>query len=250
MFTIPGTAPTPSDQESMAPYLVESSEPQHIEAAEDFAAWESKMEGHWGNENKTTTTTKSVETTVEAKASSPEQLRQVIEQTAAWVVYARTEELNRSWFEDKQHQTEPEKGSIFERALSLVTGAATTGRRAFKPLTERTLINRESSLDRELFGPIPADHRREFFCLDKHTWVWHEEWKDADSGQQKVMTTRYEVHPNGILKVQEGRRYTFIEGQELQNLAIASQMYYERVMRELYKRDPRTGQPLPPSLIQ
>lgn len=250
MFTTPGTVPAPNDQESIAPYLAESIEPQHIEAVEDFAAWESEMEGHWGNENKTPVSAKTVEATAEVKASSPEELRQVVEQTASWVVYARNEELNRSWFEDRQHQTEPEKGSFFERALSLITGAAANGRRAFRPLTERTLINRESELDRELFGPIPSGHRREFFCLDKHTWVWHEEWNDADSGQRKMITTRYEVHPNGILKVQEGHKYTFIEGQELTNLAVATRLYYEQVMRELYKRDPRTGQLLSPSLVQ
>jgi hypothetical protein len=52
------------------------------------------------------------------------------------------------------------------------------------------------------------------------------------------------VHEKGILKVQEGARYDFLEGQELENLTLAAQMYYERVMREIYKRDPQTGQNL------
>jgi hypothetical protein len=43
------------------------------------------------------------------------------------------------------------------------------------------------------------------------------------------------------LKVREGDPYHFIEGQELQNLLVAVQMYRERVMRDIYKRDPQTG---------
>ncbi|PLS80977.1 hypothetical protein CYG49_03540 [Candidatus Saccharibacteria bacterium] len=131
---------------------------------------------------------------------------------------------------------------ILKKALTLITGEPPKTKRPLQSFTERDLIRLESEIGRELFGPVPAGHRREFFCLDEHTWIWHEEWIDTESGERKIMTTRYEVHPNGILKVQEGQPYRFIEGQELEYLATATRMYRERVMRELYKRDPQTGQ--------
>ena len=39
---------------------------------------------------------------------------------------------------------------------------------------ERNLIRYEAKVGGDLFGPIPAGHRRDFFCLDEHTWIWHE----------------------------------------------------------------------------
>lgn len=137
---------------------------------------------------------------------------------------------------------------ILKKALTLVTGDPAKLGRPFKQLTERDLIRLESELGRELFGPIPAGHRREFFCLDSQTWVWHEEWTDPATGKLRIVTTRYEVHPNGVLKVQEGQPYKFVDGQELQNLASATSMYYEKVARHIYKRDPATGQPLASAL--
>lgn len=139
--------------------------------------------------------------------------------------------------------------SIIQRALELITGQSAT--RPLKKLTRRQLIELESEIGRELFGPIPAGHRRDFFCLDARTWVWYEEWRDSDN-KLKTSTTRYEVQSNGILKAQEGRTYKYIDGEELTNFAIAVRMYYEQCMREIYKKDPYTGQPLsesPPATI-
>ncbi len=106
--------------------------------------------------------------------------------------------------------------------------------------TERDLLRQESKVGATLFGPVPKGHTREFFCLDESTWVWHEEWKD-EKGVQRQSTVRYEIHPNGILKVSDGPRYTFIEGDELENFAKATRAYYETTAREVYKRDPQTG---------
>ena len=111
-------------------------------------------------------------------------------------------------------------------------------RRPFRKLTERELIQLESDIGAQLFGEVPQDHRREFFNLDLSTWIWYDEWVDAVSGQRKNMTIRYEIHDNGILKVQEGARYDFIEGQELENFMAAIHLYYERVARELYHAEP------------
>lgn len=142
--------------------------------------------------------------------------------------------------------------SLIKKALELLTGNPSPKSRPLKGLTERQLIELESEIGRELFGPIPAGHQRDFFCLDDHTWVWYEEWTDVTSGQKRSTTTRYEVHQNGILKAQDGTTYKFIEGQELRNLALAVRLYYEQTMRQIYKRDPYTGQPLtstPPATI-
>ena len=105
-------------------------------------------------------------------------------------------------------------------------------------LTERDLIHQESLIGGQIFGDIAKGHRREFFCLDKNTWIWHEEWLDENRKPQS-QTTRYEIQESGILKVQSGPRYTYIEGQELENFYQAVKTYYERVSREVYHTEPK-----------
>lgn len=107
-------------------------------------------------------------------------------------------------------------------------------------LTDRDLLREESKIGATLFGAVPKGHRREFFCLDESTWIWHEEWRD-EKGVEQQSTVRYEIHPNGILKVTDGPRYQFIEGAELTNFAEATRVYYEQTSRQIYKRDPKTG---------
>lgn len=131
--------------------------------------------------------------------------------------------------------------TLLEKITQLITGKP-RAHSTHQP-TERQLIERENEIGRELFGPIPAGHRRDFFCLDEHTWVWHEEWRD-ENGTMQTSTTRYEVQPNGILKVQSGRVYKYIDGEELQNLTTAVRLYYEKVMRDIYHFDAHTGKPL------
>jgi hypothetical protein len=136
---------------------------------------------------------------------------------------------------------------LLKKIASLITGAPAPARKAnrtLKKLTERQLIQLESELGRDLFGPVPKGHRREFFCLDAHTWVWYEEWIDAETKKKKSITTRYEIHDNGILKSQNGASYSFLDEDELRNLAIATRIYYERVVRNVYRHDPYTGKPL------
>lgn len=113
-------------------------------------------------------------------------------------------------------------------------------KRVLKHLTERELLTLESEVGSKLFGPIPDGHRREFFCLDERTWIWHEEWLD-EKRKLATSTVRYEINEHGVLKVQEGARYTYLEGDELRNFGIAIRMYYEQVARQVYKRDPATG---------
>ncbi|MFZ1242613.1 MAG: hypothetical protein WAQ22_00525 [Candidatus Saccharimonas sp.] len=115
--------------------------------------------------------------------------------------------------------------------------------RPLKKLSERELITLESEVGAQLFGTIPKGRRREFFCLDATTWIWYEEWIDEKRKTQSS-TVRYEVGEKGILKVQEGARYSYLEGKELQDFALATRLYYEQVARNVYRIDPATGRRL------
>jgi hypothetical protein len=139
--------------------------------------------------------------------------------------------------------------NVFAKAFKLIVGESATDvalrmpkGRPLKKLTERELIQLESEIGSKLFGVVPRGHRREFFCLDAKTWIWHEANKDPKTGKALEQTIRYEVHDNGILKVQEGPRYSFIDGEELNNFITAITMYHEQVARNVYGRDPQTGQ--------
>jgi hypothetical protein len=140
--------------------------------------------------------------------------------------------------------------SIFQKTLQLLVGDDVNvdwlklpKQRPLKQLTERELLTLESEIGATLFGPIPHGHRREFFCLDEKTWIWHEEWLD-EKKKLTTSTVRYEIGEHGVLKVQEGARYSYLEGEELRNFGIAIRMYYEQVARGVYKRDPATGKSL------
>lgn len=134
---------------------------------------------------------------------------------------------------------------VFQRLTKLITGDDQQPAVNFKKLTARDLIRLESQIGAKLFGPVQKGHRREFFCLDEHTWIWHEEWVDPITKQKHSITTRYEIHDNGILKVQDNQPYQTVEGEELYNLITAMQLYYEQVVRGIYHYDPKTGHPLP-----
>lgn len=116
-------------------------------------------------------------------------------------------------------------------------------KKLFKSMTEQRIAEREAELYRnllrheaaiggQLFGPVPKGGRREFFCLDERTWVWHEEWVDQ-MGQHHVKTTRYDVRPDGILKVQDGH-YQSVSRDEALRLRDAARLYRQRVKQELY----------------
>lgn len=101
-----------------------------------------------------------------------------------------------------------------------------------KAMLYRNLIRHEAEIGGQLFGPIPYGHRREFFCLDQNTWVWHEEWLD-EQGNTRVQTTRYDVRPNGILKSQGGT-YRHVSDDEALRLYEAANQYYQRIQSDIY----------------
>lgn len=97
---------------------------------------------------------------------------------------------------------------------------------------KRSLLKREADIGGRLFGPIPKGHNRQFFCLDQHTWIWHEEWHDA-KGRHHAITTRYEVRPSGVIKCQDGQAaYQRLSPEEARNLYQATQLYGQQVNAE------------------
>jgi len=92
----------------------------------------------------------------------------------------------------------------------------------------RDTIREFARMGGHLFGPIPTGTRREFFCLDRHTWIWHEEWTDANNIRQ-VRTTRYDIRPHGIFKAQDGSPYQPLNHEEMSRLYMAMYHYHQNV---------------------
>lgn len=99
----------------------------------------------------------------------------------------------------------------------------------------RNLIRMEAKIGGQLFGEVPKGHRREFFCLDERTWVWHEEWIDR-SGVKQTKTTRYDIRPSGVIKTQDNGGYTAISPNEAENLKQAMILYNKRIKCEIYQQ--------------
>jgi hypothetical protein len=121
---------------------------------------------------------------------------------------------------------------MIKKVLSTILGTENEEERQAKLYSK--LIRHEAKIGGTLFGPVPAGGNREFFCLDERTWVWHEEWKDPKSGERKHRTTRYDVRPSGIVKMQNGQNYQHVSVEEAQHLYDAAQQYQQRVGKEVY----------------
>lgn len=92
----------------------------------------------------------------------------------------------------------------------------------------RNVLHDAARMGGTLFGPVPDGTRREFFCLDEHTWVWHEEWSDGN-GMHHVRTTRYDIRPHGIFKAQDGVPYQPVSPEEAQRLYAAMRSYQQNL---------------------
>ena len=119
--------------------------------------------------------------------------------------------------------------SILRKAISKITLA--TGSSA---LSERDLIDAESKLGGTLFGRVPKGNRREFFCLDEHTWVWNESTLHPETNETAILTTRYEIRGDKIIKTQDGQPSRHTSPEETQNLTVAISKYYELIQRHIY----------------
>lgn len=96
------------------------------------------------------------------------------------------------------------------------------------------VIRLEASVTKDIFGPIPAGVKRDFFCLDRSTWIWYEEWID-ENGQTHQLTTRYIIRPNEVLKSQNGGAYYRLSREEFKNFKHAAEKYYSTIKAELYQ---------------
>lgn len=119
---------------------------------------------------------------------------------------------------------------MFQKLFNVLKGETHVSRAAD---LYTNLIRHEAKIGGGLFGPVPEGGRREFFCLDTHTWIWHEEWMD-DQGTKKMKTTRYDVRPDGVLKAQDGQHYQKVSKPEAERLLQAARLYREKVNTELY----------------
>lgn len=97
----------------------------------------------------------------------------------------------------------------------------------------QSLIRQEARLGGEIFGEIPDGVRREFFCLDENTWFWFEEWTDFD-GTKHHRTIRYDVRPDSVMKVQDGR-FEALKPEEARRLYQAAIAYEQKVSERIYK---------------
>lgn len=118
---------------------------------------------------------------------------------------------------------------MFKKLLSIIMPKDEAAARA---KAYREAINEEAKIGGTLFGPVPEGHRREFFCLNEHTWIWHEEWTDASS-MHHARTTRYDVRPQGILKAQDGQPYQALSRDEAQHLLHAAYRYNQLIDGQL-----------------
>lgn len=88
----------------------------------------------------------------------------------------------------------------------------------------RAILREFAKIGGTVFGPVSKHARREFFCLDEHTWIWHEEWVDEHK-IHRARTTRYDVRPHGIFKAQDGQPYQPLSREEAYNLCQAIHAY-------------------------
>lgn len=102
---------------------------------------------------------------------------------------------------------------------------------------ERELIRKEAKVGASVFGAVPVGHYREFFNLDRRTWVWFEQWTDASGTVQRTYTT-YEFQPRGVLKTVNNIPRGYVEGKELTRLLEAIKLYHDKVTVEVYGRQP------------
>jgi len=100
---------------------------------------------------------------------------------------------------------------------------------------ERDLMRAEAQLAQNIFGPVQNGGKREFFCLDRNTWIWYEQWT-SDAGEAKQITTRYLVRSGEIVKSQNGGAYHRLTIAEAENFQAATQEYLKKAKAGLYSK--------------
>jgi hypothetical protein len=96
----------------------------------------------------------------------------------------------------------------------------------------RDLIRQEAIIGGKLFGPIPKGSSRQFFRLEKNTWVWVEGWQK--NGKNYSKTTKYLIKPTELLKSVNGGHYEKASSEEAKNFVQAVNAYVEQVDTKIY----------------
>lgn len=103
----------------------------------------------------------------------------------------------------------------------------------YRAEVRQELLRKERNVTKDIFGALPQGTKRDFFCVDEHTWIWYEEWTD-ENGERKHMTSRYDVQTTGITKSMNGGPYKRISAQEARTFREATASYVSKVKKRLY----------------
>lgn len=103
----------------------------------------------------------------------------------------------------------------------------------------RILQEREASIGSNIF-PVDKENgiEHQFHYLGRNEdgvpeWVWHRYWRDQ-SGREQVLTTRYEIQSDKIIKIQTGLSHREVDKREAQTLYDAICRYWKFVKADLY----------------
>lgn len=107
-----------------------------------------------------------------------------------------------------------------------------------EPVTVESLKTKESAIGGSLFYTGRPNERFEFWNDNLRSWFFYQELSGTN-GAKHSTTLHYEVNPLGILKVNTntGINCKYIRGEERDEFMLATSLYYERVMKYLYKQD-------------
>lgn len=94
----------------------------------------------------------------------------------------------------------------------------------------RMLLHEEARMGGQLFGPVPTGKVREFYQLTPTCWIWNE---GGTSPEKPVVTTRYEIEHDRVIKIQDNRHQRVLYGEELEHFYRAVKTYSNRA-QELY----------------
>lgn len=103
----------------------------------------------------------------------------------------------------------------------------------------RVLQEREASIGSNVFAYDKKNGiQHQFHYIGRSAegvpeWAWHMYWRD-NSGKEQVLTTRYEIQPDKIVKIQDGHIHRTVDLQEARTLYDAICRYWKFVKADLY----------------
>lgn len=122
--------------------------------------------------------------------------------------------------------------NVFKKGIQRLVNKATISVSPKMPRSElRQLMRREEAkIGGSLFGPVPTGKQREFFRETHNTWIWNE---GSTNPNKPMISTRYEIHSDRVVKIQDNHQHKVIYGEELEHFYQAVNAY-AREVRALY----------------